>query len=204
VYHHVVPSSRQIGTSRRDQILEAALACFLASSVAGTTVDDLRRRSGASVGSIYHFFGSKERLAAELYLDTLSSYQTSFLDTLHTSRTARAGVEGVVRHHLRWVADRPDRASYLFHCREPEVTAASEQGANTLNERFYQQASDWLAGHVQHGHIRSLPPKLYHALWMGPALEFARLWLAGRRRRSELLTAARPLAEAAWNTLRPR
>src|SRR6266699_2582990 len=110
-----------VDESRRQAILEAALKCILLKSVAGTTIDDLRLRSGVSVGCIYHHFGSKEGLAAELYLHTLRDYQHAYLAALGTSRSARAGVEGAVRHHLRWVAASPNRARYLFRCREPEV-----------------------------------------------------------------------------------
>lgn len=188
--------------SRREAILDAALECFLLNGVAGTTIDDLRMRSGASVGSVYHHFGSKEGLAAELYLKTLRDYQDSFIAALRASRSARSGVEGSVRHHLRWVAAHPDRASYLFHCREPEVIAASDAAAKELNAGFYAQASAWLVDQVQRHHIRALPPALYHALWMGPSLEFARQWLAGARDRANLLSAEAPLAQAAWAALK--
>jgi AcrR family transcriptional regulator len=201
-YHRVMATGTPIDASRREAILDAALECFLLNSVAGTTIDDLRLRSGASVGSIYHHFGSKERLAAELYLETLREYQGAFIAALHTSRSARAGVEGAVHHHLRWVAARPDRASYLFHCREPEVNAASDEAAKALNAGFYTQAAEWLLAQVDRGRIRALRPELYHALWMGPSLEFARQWLAGARRRADLLAAEAPLAQAAWGALR--
>src|SRR5215469_10508670 len=103
---------------RRQAILDAALTCFLRSGVAGTTIDAIHRESGASVGSIYHFFGSKEGVAAELYLDTLRDYFDTYFAALRRSRSARGGIEGSVRAHLRWVATHEARARYLFHCRE--------------------------------------------------------------------------------------
>lgn len=195
-------SRPMLDASRRQAILDAALECFLLKSVAGTTIDELRLKSGASVGSLYHHFGSKEGLAAELYLDTLREHQEAFIEALVASRSARAGVEGAVQRHLHWVAANPKRASYLFHCREPEVTAASDKAATELNVRFYAQAAEWLRNHVEQKRIRALPPGLYHALWMGPSLEFARQWLAGPRRRADLLAAEMPLANAAWAALK--
>ena len=65
---------------RRRDILQAALELFVRSGVGATTVDDIRERSGASVGSLYHHFpGGKEAIAAALYLDTLADYQDGFL-----------------------------------------------------------------------------------------------------------------------------
>jgi AcrR family transcriptional regulator len=192
----------ELDETRRDAILNAALDCFLLHGVAGTTIDDLRSASGASVGCIYHHFGSKEQLAAALYVQILASYHDAFLASLKTSRSARGGVEGAVRHHLRWVAARPSHAKYLFHCREPEVVSESNRAARLLNASFYAEAGGWLADHVRNGHIRPLAPELYHALWMGPSLEYTRQWLAGSSRPRDQLTGERQLAEAAWNALR--
>lgn len=191
-----------VDESRRDAILEAALDCFLLHGVAGTTIDDLRSASGASVGCIYHHFGSKEHLAAALYVQTLAAYHDAFLASLKTSHSARAGVEGAVRHHLRWVAARPSRASYLFHCREPEVVNESDAAARQLNVDFYTEAGAWLADHVNKGRIRALAPELYHALWMGPSLEYARQWLATSHRGWDLLAGEQILAGAAWIALK--
>lgn len=188
--------------SRRATILDAALDCFLLHGVAGTTIDDLRLASGASVGCIYHHFGSKEQLAAALYVQILASYHDAFLASLKTSRSARAGVEGAVRHHLRWVAARPSQAKYLFHCREPEVVSETNRAARQLNVSFYAEAAAWLADHVSNGRIRALAPELYHALWMGPSLEYTRQWLAGNNRSRDQLTGERHLTEAAWNALK--
>jgi AcrR family transcriptional regulator len=201
-FWHAMGTRTALDETRRDAILDAALDCFLLHGVAGTTIDDLRSASGASVGCIYHHFGGKEQLAAALYVQILASYHDAFLASLKTSRSARAGVEGAVHHHLRWVAARPSHAKYLFHCREPEVVSESNRAAKELNVSFYAEAGGWLADHVRQGRIRALAPELYHALWMGPSLEYTRQWLAGSNRPWDQLTGERQLAEAAWNALR--
>jgi AcrR family transcriptional regulator len=58
---------------RRRAILEGALEAFTSKGFAAATVGDVRRLSGASVGSIYHHFGDKEGLAAALYLEGIRS-----------------------------------------------------------------------------------------------------------------------------------
>src|SRR5438270_14067786 len=104
--------------ARRDAILDAALACFNERGVSGTTTDDVRQRAGASVGSIYHHFGSKEQLAAALHVEGARSYQGGFLEVLENQRSARAGIHAIVRHHLRWVADHPDLARFMLGGRD--------------------------------------------------------------------------------------
>jgi AcrR family transcriptional regulator len=198
-----VPTVDAVEDSLRRAILDAALESFLVDGVSGTTIDQVRRRSGASVGCIYHHFGSKERLAADLYLEILREYQLEFLTALRSSGNPRVGVEGAVHRHFRWVARHTDRANYLFHCREPEVTAAFDASARNLNAAFYAEAGAWLGRHVDEGQIRLLPAALYHALWMGPSLEYSRQWLGRRPRRTAELKATAPIvADAAWHALK--
>lgn len=197
----MMPTATQTGAPRRRAILDAALTIFLKNGVAGTTIEALHRQSGASVGSIYHFFGSKEGVAAELYIATLGEYLDTYLAALQGSSSARGGIEGSVRAHLEWVVSNEMPARYLFHCREYEVIEESRPAISALNEQFYSQASAWLHPHVQGGRIKPLPPRLCQALWMGPSVEYARLWLA-RATDFDILGAAPVLAKAAWNAVK--
>lgn len=189
---------------RREAILEAALACFLANTVSATTIDAIRERSGASVGSIYHFFGSKDRLAAQLYVEVLADHHATYLDALRTSTSAKAGVMDAVHAHLEWIATNRDRARYMGNWRELEVSDRREPAVAALNEELYRTASEWLAGHIRAGRIRSLSPRMFQALWMGPTLEYARLWMAHPSSAADLLDAGDTLAHAAWQAVRGR
>ena len=51
---------------RRQAILDAALASFVARGYLATSISDIRAASGASTGSIYHFFAGKGALAEAL------------------------------------------------------------------------------------------------------------------------------------------
>jgi AcrR family transcriptional regulator len=190
--------------ARRQTIRDAALQLFLEKGLGATTLEQILERSGASVGSFYHHFQSKVEVAAALYLETLESYQAAFLGELRAHPGARAGIEGVVRHHLKWTGRYPELATYLTHCREPEVAQASEASAQELNRAFFAQTGAWLIKHVQDGKVRRLSPALYYALWMGPSDEFTRLWLLGPRPREarQLAQAETILASAAWENLK--
>lgn len=82
-------------TDRRQEILDAALTSFNEKGVAATTVDDVRRLSGASVGSLYHHFGGKDELAQELYVEILRDYQRGFLVVLRGERDPSAASRGL-------------------------------------------------------------------------------------------------------------
>jgi AcrR family transcriptional regulator len=188
-------------TSRRDSILGAALECFNARGVSETTIDEVRERAGASVGSLYHHFGGKEQLAAALHVEGARSYQGGFLAELQEHRTARGGIQAIVRYHLRWVAEHRELARYMLAGNDAEVAASAATQLRELNRAFFAAIADWMEPHVRRGALRPFAVDLYDALVLGPAQEFARHWLAGRTTTS--LSAAEPaLVSAAWNAVR--
>jgi AcrR family transcriptional regulator len=186
---------------RRRAILRAALACFAERGYEATGIDDVRRRSGASVGSIYHHFGSKQALFGALHVEGLADYQTAAVALLQRGPGARAGIEGLVRHHLDWVSANADLARFLLAGRETEVRLASEAGLREANRDFFAAVEAWLEPHVAAGRVRRLPFDVFYALLIGPSQEFTRHWLAGRTAGSPQ-SAGATLADAAWRSLK--
>jgi AcrR family transcriptional regulator len=196
-----VPAASAERGERQEAILSAALECFTERGFAATTVEEIRRRSGASIGSIYHHFGGKEGLAAELYVEGLRGYQAGLQDALERKPDAEASIRALVRHHVRWVERNPRLAKFLMGRRESELRLATEARVRELNRAFFPRVGAWMERHMRSGEMRSLPPDLWEPLLLGPSQEFGRLWLAGRTRIS-LRRAERELAEATWNAVR--
>jgi AcrR family transcriptional regulator len=182
-------------------ILAAALQCFTERGFAATTIDEIRERSGASIGSIYHHFGGKEALAAELYVEGLRGYQEGLLRALESQQDAEAGIHALVRHHLRWVEERPQLAQFLANRRETELRAATEGRVRELNRGFVPRVAAWVERHVEAGALRALPVDLWEPVLLGPSQELARLWLAGRTRIT-LRAAESDLAETTWRAVK--
>jgi AcrR family transcriptional regulator len=66
---------------RREQILNAATACFARQGYRATSMDDVVRQSGLSVGAIYTYFASKEDLFLALS-DRRAEQTLSYLNEL--------------------------------------------------------------------------------------------------------------------------
>lgn len=186
---------------RRAEILAAALACFDERGVAATTIADVRARSGASTGSIYHHFGSKQELAGALYVEGLGEYHRQALAVVREHPGAEEGIGALVRNHLAWIASEPALARYLLTSREPEVRRATRGPLRELNRGFMREMGEWIDGHVAAGRLRPLPVTLLYVIVLGPSHELARLWLAGRVR-EPIEDAAEALADAAWAAVR--
>lgn len=202
-------SVRQVRTqARRRDILDAALALFLECGVSETTADDIRARSGVSVGSFYHHFaGGKDDVAAALYLETIAEYKAGFLAELRRHRQVASGVMATVRYHLRWVESHRDAARFLFNYGDLELRSRTDDALAQLNGRLVSEVRNW-AANVGAGELADLPTDVATALWLGPAQYFARRWLAGDTttsidRAARLLPAAASAALLAAATPRP-
>lgn len=198
--------------ARRRSILDAALDLFLRSGVGGCRIEDLLEKSGASSGSFYHHFGSKQAVAAELYIEILDEFQQGFLAEMRSHRSARAGVKAVVSHHLAWVVENPKRAAFFFECSEPEVFPLCRDRDTKMRRAFLGECLVWLERAAAKGELRKLAPLEFYVLWMGPTLELTRAWLMNNQgkwtwmskdqcRPESLLSARKTLADAAWHAL---
>ena len=183
----------------RERVLAAALECFDRAGVVGTTLADIRRESGASIGAIYHHFADKQQLAAAVYVDGMARYQAAFVAELRAHPGAEEGVRAIVAFHLRWCAANRELARYLLTQRAAAGPVDAELAEH--NRAFFAQVTGWWNPHAHYGALRELDVDLIHALWLGPSQEYCRHWLAGRARRVPA-AVARELADAAWNSLR--
>jgi AcrR family transcriptional regulator len=184
--------------ARRDEILSAALASFSEHGYERTTIEGIRSRSGASVGSIYHHFGGKEQIAAALYVEALRDYQDGFLALL-TEGSAERTIKAIVRHHLRWVDENPQLAGFLQAPRGSELRLASEADVRALNRAAFDAVEEWRGAHARD--LRSVSFDVFYAVVIGPAQELARHRLAGRTQ-TPLRRLERELADAAWRAIR--
>ncbi len=188
--------------SRRQAILEAALTCFASKGFTETTMEDIRKLSGASTGSIYHHFSNKEMLARALYLEGRSSLNAALSASL-TATTLHEGIEALVHAYLGWIEQHADLGQYLLQAGESEYLSAyvkvlRQKTRTTLpTEHLSGQVLQWLAPYIRDGSVVNLPQPLYIPLILGPSREFVRIWLRTRQP-AEMQEARDPLAKAAW------
>ncbi|MEV0356167.1 TetR family transcriptional regulator [Nocardia sp. NPDC050697] len=178
----------------RDRLLLAAEQQFAERGVLETTLAQIREAAGASVGALYHHFPDKAELYRQVWIGALADFQAHFRQAVLASADAHGGVTAGVRAHLEWVTAQPARATVLFGA---APAGAKEQEGN---REFLLDVARWWRTHAGYGAVRELEFDLLYALWLGPAQEYARNWLAGAIRRPPAEVAAE-LGAAAWRTL---
>jgi len=182
--------------NRRQAILAAALAVFDEYGVAAAPINEIRARSGASIGSIYHHFGSKEGIAAALYADAIADYQAGALAVLTSARDAGDGIRGIVRHFLEWVGEHRELAGLMLSVERHEVRSLAAESVAELNREFRRPLADWIR--AQGAPLSALPADLLLPVVLGPARAYAGQWVAGRTR-TPLKRAAELLGDLAWS-----
>jgi AcrR family transcriptional regulator len=182
----------------RGSIVSAALDLTAAHGWDGVSLQAIRQRAGVSNGSLFHHFPTRDVLAGAVVAAAMSDHQDDLLAELRSAGSARAGVTGVVRCHLRWVADNPRLARLLLSASPESLRAGLTSTALEENRSFFAAVTDWLTGH---GWAGTPPLTTVVALWLGPAQHQARGWLAAPD--DALSDAGDGLADGAWRALAP-
>jgi AcrR family transcriptional regulator len=184
-----------------ERVLDGALACFTARGVYDATVEELAARARASVGSIYHHFGGRDRIAVALYRRCMQSLLGALRAAVERQRGARAGVEALVRAYLRWVAANRDAARFIYAAAQTEFLARSAGELAAFKQGLVAPFFAWIRPHVASGAIAALPAPLYEIVLIGPPAEFARRWLSGVRG-LEIGQAIKVLPGVVWRSLK--
>jgi AcrR family transcriptional regulator len=182
------------------RILAAALPLFVAHGYAGASLEQVRRDAGVSNGSLYHHFPRRADLAARLFNEGMRDCQQVVLRAVTADGPAERVVRAVVTELLGWVEEHADVARWIFSDLPDEVLLAAEPELGRTSRDYAVVVGDWLARQSRLGAVIEGSFAVRHALWLGPAQEFARHWLRGRSRQRPT-EAATDLAEGAWRAL---
>jgi AcrR family transcriptional regulator len=170
---------RLTGDERRESILDAALTCFLTNGYIATTINDIRETSGATTGSIYHFFDGKGALALALLEDAVAGWSG---EAKPASDTAEATVKASAGGLVSWGLKNPDLFRFMDEIRTLAVTAPEFASiADTLTEGQGSAATSY-AKFVKTRKVKDLPWPVAHSLILGPAYNYLRLATTGRAR----------------------
>lgn len=186
-----------------DHILAAALPLFVARGYAGASLETVRRAAGVSNGSLYHHFPRRADLAARLLTNGMRECQEDITEAVATGALAEQVVRTVVAAHLRWVEQNADVARWIYSDLPDEVLLAAEPQLSEDSRRYVEAVGGWLRQQADQGAVIRRSFDVTHALWLGPAQEFARHWLRGRSRQRPT-EAAGELADGAWRALTSR
>lgn len=168
-----------------------------------------------SVGSLYHHFGNKEKIAAALYMQGLRNFgelARGYLAELPTENpSAEQGVKALVYANIDWISAEPDWARFVFHHRslitndrdehpQPKGHGSPDKVQQGV-KGFSFDLIQWFTPHILNGSLKMMPYELFASAITGPTHDYARHWLAGRYT-TPLLTYREEFASMAWQSVR--
>ena len=181
---------------RRQDILDAALTIFVEKGYIGTTISDIRKASGATTGSIYHFFSGKPGLAIALWTNANALWMTR-TEALRRSRTPKEMVTTTARALLEWAT--ANRNLFLFF-EELRIRAHSDPDLRPILDEITQThnaAAEIYRDWATQGQVRDMEWPVASALIVGPAYDYLRK--CGHT--SDHGAAIEMLVENAWNSV---
>ncbi len=183
------------------RLLDTALAIFARSRTSGYTVHAVVAKSGISLGSLYHHFGSMDGLSAALYARSMASLLDFIGNAIEGLTTPRAVVVAIARAYLDFTERERPMATFI-HC-VPTERFLPEHVALIAAEKAprLERIVGALRPHARSGAIVALPEPLLEMLIIGPVAEVARRWLAGAPG-IDLEEAGRLVPERIWRSVR--
>jgi AcrR family transcriptional regulator len=139
----------------RDELLLAAAG--EAAMGRPVTIQSLAAASGASVGSIYHRFESREEILGQAWLLAVRSFQSEFMPAVDEAATVRDGVAAALAVP-RWSRNNPALASLLTLRRQEdfldERTPAQLRREAAAINKFAMKVVGSFAGRVRRSELQ--------------------------------------------------
>lgn len=188
---------RSPGEGARDRVLAAARRLFVRRGYFNTSMPEIVREAGVSVGSIYHHFADKQAIASALYRETMEGILAAMRELAEPEPTARGRLQALTRLLYEACERDPDRLEYMLFVRHTEVDP--EEPPVCLAAPF-QTVARWIKEGQRRGEIVPGSTELVAGVFLGSILKVAELRLRGRIGRP-LPRLARDAFALAWRAI---
>lgn len=157
---------REQAQRRRDELIEAALTVFAAQGIDGSSVKDIARAAGVTPGLLYHYFESKEALAAAVLAER--SFLPQMHDMLgeHADLPASVVLPRLMRAFDEKLCANADLVALFLssHHAEPALRELVATGKRRLRSYLMSRAE---AGELRSDLIEAASATLFAAVAMG-------------------------------------
>lgn len=182
----------------REHILRTALHLFTERGYFSTSVHDIQREAGVSIGSIYNHFGGKEGIAKALYTELVERMNAFVEATSDGHADAFTRCRAVVDGLFRLTEDDPEMIGFVLNARHREFLP--DEPPICSSEPFVRMRELVQEG-MQSGEVRVMDPMVAASAAYGTALRMISLRLDGLIP-DPLPTFTDSVWEASWRAIR--
>lgn len=181
----------------RELILATALQLFVERGFFATSVHDIRRAAGLSIGSIYHHFPSKEALARALYDDLVARMTGLVESACNQHRTVRDRSRAVVERLCLAAMETPELVTFVLHARHHEFLPDAPPVCST---RPFELMQEMVRDGITSGELRSMDLVAASLALFGGTIRLIQLGLDGVLQRP-LTDYLEEVFEAGWRAV---
>jgi TetR/AcrR family transcriptional regulator, repressor of fatR-cypB operon len=191
------PRCETTRNATREQILQSALHLFSSQGYFNTSIHDIQKASGVSIGSVYNHFSGKGAIARALYDHLLERMERLVDGILADNVGACARCRAMVAALFDMTEREPETMAFILNARHQEFLG---DRPHICSSRPFARMRDIVIDGMEDGEVRRLDPWVVASLAFGPALRLIALRLDGLLEQApgEQLDA---LWEATWESI---
>ena len=163
---------RRRAEARPDEVLDAALAVFVAKGVVATKMDDIARQAGVSKGTIYLYFPSKDALLEGIVQRAVAPIAEGAVpDMAQFEGDPRLPIS-MLLYMLCQVLAQPDKVAIptLILREVTNVPAIAEMYRRNVLDKVVPALTQLIARGVEQGYLRPVDPELTIRSIVGPII----------------------------------
>ncbi len=158
------------------KILDTALRLFSEKGYFNTSVQDIRRAAGVSIGAIYHHFDNKEGIAQALVASILERFEQAVADIAEEQTSAEAQCRAVVEMLFRMTEEDPRTMAFALYAKHREFMP--EQPPICSSAPF-ERMREMVRRGMDDGEVRPGDPMIASAVLFGGPMRMIQLRLDG-------------------------
>jgi AcrR family transcriptional regulator len=162
--------------SVRDRVLDAAIRLFASEGYFRTSLPDIQRAAGVSIGAIYHHFEGKDDLAAAVYDGVLERMERVFAACLSGEDTFQQRFSRLLGELFALVEEEPELVEYALYVKHREI---SQQIPPVCSSAPFVMLQEHVKRAMDRGELRRGDVVVATATLMGPAIRLIQLRLDG-------------------------
>ena len=181
----------------RTKVLQAALFLFTQRGYFNTSVHNIARYAGVSIGSIYHHFHDKAGVARALY-DGLLEHMVADLTALRSTHgNTRSQYRAIVQHLFALTERDPASMMFMLHAQHREFLPDQPP---ICSSRPFELLRELVSAGIANGEIRRLDPVVASTALFGGPLRLITAHLDGALERS-LSSYVEEICDCGWRAV---
>lgn len=163
-------------TNTAGQILDVALTLFSQKGYFNTTVHDIVRTSGLSIGSVYHHFGDKEGVARAIYHQLLDQVDSAIEGIHQQHQTAHDRCRAIVSMMFEMAEADPRAVEFILYSKHRDFLPDERP---ICSSKPFELMRSIVSEGIERGEISQVDPIVASTCLFGGAFRLMSLRLDG-------------------------